>query len=74
MSAPGAIAPQVTLDGQLSSWIAEFLDLPVELCGISYAFVPASVQVADVRVNDMRPLQALGDDIISGAGVDELRT
>jgi hypothetical protein len=44
----------------------------VELCGISYAFVPASVQVVDVWVDDMRPLQAPGDDIISGAGVDQL--
>ncbi|MGI5438081.1 hypothetical protein ACQEV4_11855 [Streptomyces shenzhenensis] len=68
----GAVAPQMTLDGQLASGIAEFLDLLVELCGISYAFVPAPVQVADVRVDDMRPLQALGDDIISGAGVDQL--
>jgi len=59
------------LDGQLAPWVAELLDFPVELCGISYAFVPAPVQVVDVRVDDMCPLQAFGDDIISRASVDE---
>jgi hypothetical protein len=61
----------VTLDGQLAAGKAEFLDLPVELCSVSDTFVPASVQVADVRVDDVRPLAALGHDIVGRRGVDQ---
>ncbi|MDH2394067.1 hypothetical protein QCN29_36080, partial [Streptomyces sp. HNM0663] len=61
----------MTLDGELAAGIAEFLDLPVELCSVSDAFVPASVQVADVRVDDVRPLQILGDDIVGRASIHQ---
>jgi hypothetical protein len=60
------------LDGQLPSGTAEFLDLPVELRSVSDAFVPSLVQVADVRVDDVSPLQALGDYILGGASVHQL--
>jgi hypothetical protein len=65
--------PQVTLDCQLSSWIAELLDLPVELGGVSDPFVPPPVQMADVRVDDMRPLQALGDTSSAEGALTSLR-
>ncbi|WP_443068965.1 GNAT family N-acetyltransferase [Streptomyces sp. NBC_01361] len=60
----------MALNGQLAARIAELLDLSVKLGGISDPFVPTPVQIADVRVDDVRPLQALGDDIIGGAGVE----
>lgn len=71
MSAPGAVLPQMTLDGQLASEVSLFLNLAVELGGVSDAFVPAPVQVADMRVDDVRPLQAFGDDVVSGGGVTD---
>ncbi|MEF9915380.1 hypothetical protein RJT17_35205 [Streptomyces sp. P5-A9] len=63
MSTPGAVLPQMTLDGQLASGVALFPNLAVELGGVSDAIVPAPVQVADIRVDDVSPLQAFGDDI-----------
>ncbi|MEU9197857.1 hypothetical protein [Streptomyces hundungensis] len=71
MSAPGAVALQMTLDGQLAAGIALFLNLAVELGGVSDAIVPAPVQVADIRVDDVRPLLALGDDVVRGRGVNQ---
>lgn len=56
MSAPGSVAPQMTLDGQLATAVAQLLDLAVELGGVSDTFVPAPLQVTDVRIDDMRPL------------------
>ncbi|MGY4745638.1 hypothetical protein [Streptomyces sp. ATMOS53] len=71
VSAPGPVAPQMPLNSQLAAWIAELLDLAVELGGVPDALVPAPAQVADVRVDDMRSLEALGHDIICGTGVDQ---
>lgn len=67
MSAPGSVASQMMLDGHLATGVTQFVDLAVELCGVSAAFVPALVQGADVRIGDASPLGARGDDIV-GSG------
>jgi hypothetical protein len=61
----------MTLNGQLASGVALVLNLAVELGGVSDAFVPAPVQVADIRVDDVRPLQAFGDDDVRGGGANQ---
>ncbi|WYB34013.1 hypothetical protein WJ438_01135 [Streptomyces sp. GD-15H] len=61
----------MALNRQLTPWIAKLFDLAVKLGGVSDAFVPALVQVADVRVDDVRPLQALGHDVVGGAGAHQ---
>lgn len=72
VAAPVPVAVEVTLDGQLTSWVTEFFDLTVELGGVSDALVPAPMQVAGVRIDNVRALESLGDDVVDGAGVDEL--
>ncbi|WSE00954.1 transposase [Streptomyces sp. NBC_01474] len=39
--------------------------------GVSDAFIPAQMQVAGIRVEDVHPLQAPGDDVVRGRGIDQ---
>lgn len=71
VSASGPVTPQVALDRQFASCVAELLDLAVELGGVAGALVPAAVQMFDVRVDEVCALQALGHDLVGGGGVDQ---
>ncbi|WP_331763635.1 hypothetical protein [Streptomyces anthocyanicus] len=56
MSAPDVVLPQMTLDGQLACRITLFLNLAVELGGVSDAVVPAPVYTGATEAFDVSPL------------------